>query len=119
MAKRRRAEKYDGLGIKSTIALLESQVDVPLLLIGWTTYKALVQELGQEGVQRLVVRLLTLRQKPIGVFVQPRQETMWLSPPEWTQERLAGGVAVHHEALETAVQYAAQRPQGGYIAGVK
>ena len=66
----------------------------------------LAAELGSDdAAARHLARVATNTGHPLAVNIPTGSETsttMFISPKDWTQERLAGWVAGHHQALEAA-----------------
>jgi hypothetical protein len=50
-------------------------------------------------VLRWALKLVTRRRRPLGFHNPATDQTVFVSPPDWTPEKLAGYLAVYHEEL--------------------
>jgi hypothetical protein len=77
----------------------------PLVCLTGRLFRDLADELGgTDAAMRHLLRVSENVQKPIAVNFETGEETsrtVFLAPRSWTQERLRGWVAGHHEAIET------------------
>jgi hypothetical protein len=84
--------------------IAEAARHVPFLAIAGRLYAELAAELGgDEPAVRHLARVATDVGKPIAVNVETGEDTsttVLISPGDWTEERLKGWVAGHHEAIE-------------------
>ena len=75
----------------------------PLVCVTHRAYADLVAELGSdEAAFRCLVKLAGNTRRPIAVNLPAPDgsTTVFIAPRDWTEERLAGWAAGHHEALE-------------------
>ena len=86
----------------------------PLVCVTHRAYADLVAELGSDdAAARHLARVATNTGRPLAVNLPTGQDastTVFIAPRDWTEERLAGWVAGHHEALEAAFGPASVRP---------
>jgi hypothetical protein len=86
----------------------------PLVCLTGRAFRDLVDELG--GIEPAMRHLLRVSEnvgKPIAVNVPTGEDssrTVFLGPRSWTQERLSGWVAGHHEQIEAMFGAAAPVP---------
>ncbi len=90
----------------STAATLRRMVPiVPLVVVKQAALRDLSRELGgYEAATRFLADLAHEHGKPIGLNVETGPDTSsaaFLAPRDWTQERLAGWIAGHHQELES------------------
>lgn len=76
----------------------------PLVVLTERAFGNLVDELGSnDAALRHLLRVAENVGKPIGLNVGTGEGTsrsMFIAPRSWTQERLRGWVAAHHDAIE-------------------
>jgi hypothetical protein len=94
----------DAAAVSPAQAITAAAQDTGLLILSGRTFNELLAELG--GLEAAMQHLLctaTTTNRPIGVNVEcggGESSTAFVAPRSWTQERLRGWVAGHHEAIE-------------------
>ena len=89
--------------VSTSKAIAEAATVAPLFVITYRAFCDLAAELGSDdAAMRHQLRVSTNVNRPIGCnFPTPEgSRTAFIVPRSWTQERLAGWVAGHHEAIE-------------------
>ncbi len=93
----------DGATVSPSKALAAT---APLVVVTDRCYGELVAELGAaEAVIAHLIRVATNADKPIGVNLTSgpdRSTTVFIGPKGWSDERVAGWIGGHREALEAA-----------------
>jgi len=76
----------------------------PLVVVTDRCYREMVDELGDaDAVVRHIARIATDLGKPIGVNLTSGPDassTVFIGPKHWSDERVAGWIGRHREALE-------------------
>ena len=96
--------RVDPAAVSMARAIRVAAAGAPMLVITGRAFSDLAAELG--GADAAAGHLLELAQqtgRPIGVNFATSEDTsstVFLPPPGWTEERLAGWVAGHHQDLE-------------------
>ena len=101
---RRRSVQVDPAAISMSAAIRVAAQASPLLVITGRALGDLASELG--GWVAAAEHLLALAEQtgnPIGINFETSEEasrTMFLPPPGWSEEKLAGWIGGHHAELE-------------------
>src|SRR4051794_19035992 len=56
---------------------------------------------SSEKLAAWMMKLVARRRRPLGLHSPATDQTIFYAPPDWTQEKLAGYLAVYHEELES------------------
>ncbi len=97
---------FDPAAVSPSRALAAVARTAPLVVVTHRAWADLCAELGDgDAAVRHLARVASRTNKPIAVNL-PRGEddstTVFVPPREWSEERLRGWVAGHHEDLEAA-----------------
>jgi hypothetical protein len=94
----------DAETVPLTEVLAASAGSAPLLVLTGRALGDLAAELGgHDAAMHWLADLAASVSKPVAVNISTGPDTsttVWLAPPGWTSERLAGWVAGHHEEIE-------------------
>jgi hypothetical protein len=95
----------DAEQVRPSRAIAVAARSAPLLVLSHRAFSDLADELGDhDAAIRQVLRIATNAGKPIGINLPTADgdsQTVFLAPRGWSDERLRGWVAGHHEALES------------------
>jgi len=96
----------DAATVSPSKALAMTARLAPLVVVTGRAYGEMLAELGSdELVIAHVIRVATNVGKPIGVNLTSGTDTsttVFIGPKHWSDERVAGWIGGHHEALEAA-----------------
>ncbi len=89
----------------ASLARVTARDGAPLVCLTARSYGELVDELGSdEAAVRRLLTIATNTARPICVNLptEDGSATLFVAPKDWSEERLAGWAAGHHEELEAA-----------------
>ncbi len=96
----------DAATVSPSKALAATARRAPLVVVTGRAYGEMVAELGgAEAVIAHLIRVATNIGKPLAVNLPSGPDTsstIFLGPKGWSDERVAGWIGGHHEALEAA-----------------
>ena len=101
---RRMTVTVDASELSMAAAIRRMAVAAPMLVLTGRAFNDLARELG--SIEAAVGELLAIaaaNNRPVGVNFKTGEDassTAFISPRDWTEERLAGWVAGKHEELE-------------------
>jgi len=94
----------DASRVSPSEVIRESAGLAPLTVVSGRMLLDLTDELGGQGAAaRFLLEIAEQIGRPIAVNVPMlggNSRSVFLAPPAWSRERLAGWIAGHHEALE-------------------